>query len=129
MANGKTATLTRKTGTSEVQIETETKETDPKLPIVSPASQEPEPAASLPQLDTPVAFQKHALKGGPGEDKINVQLYINTDGTDGIRWYDEALPVSVVQAILDPRIEDFFIPIAGTSRMKSPRSTGHYLHT
>jgi hypothetical protein len=63
------------------------------------------------------------------EDTINCRIYIDGSDADGVRAFDEALPVSLVRAILNPNVADFFIPIQGTARMKPPRATRHYLHT
>jgi len=67
--------------------------------------------------------------GGDGEPQINVRLLIDGSDADGIRQYDELLPLAIVRAILDPEILDFFIPIAGNGRTKPPRTKSHWLHT
>ena len=95
--------------------------TDEKVPV---SSDTPPPAPR-----TPKELQRHVLRGGSGEDKLNVMLLIDGSDADGVRTYNEALPVSVIRALLDPDIKDFFIPIAGTDRMKPPRAKGHYLHS
>lgn len=74
-------------------------------------------------------LQKLASSKEPGEDLITVRLHLSTGDVDGIRWFDEQLPVSVVRAILDPSIPDFFIPVRGTARMKPPIARGHWLYT
>lgn len=79
--------------------------------------------------NSPAAIQRRAAKGGEGEDKINVRLLIDGSDADGIRSYDESLPVSLVRAILNPNIADFFIPIQGNGRMKPAITKSHWLHT
>ncbi len=60
---------------------------------------------------------------------LNVQLLISGSDADGVRCLNEQLPVSLVRAILDPTIDNFFIPIKGAERMKPPRVKSHWLHT
>lgn len=88
-----------------------------------PAVEEPPKARSLKDL------QKLAARGGDGESMVNVQLLIDGSDADGVRCYNEQLPAALVRAILDPQIADFFIPIKGSERMKSPRVKAHWLHT
>lgn len=103
---------------------TEPGATEPRLRAVKAPTQRQSPPP-----DSPVSLQRRAVKGSEGEDKINIRLLINGSDDDGIRSYDEQLPVSIVRAILSPEIADFFIPIAGTARTKPPRTRAHFLHT
>jgi hypothetical protein len=73
--------------------------------------------------------QRHALSGGQGEDHITVQLLIDGSDADGVRQFDETLPISVVRAILDPTVDNFFIPIEGKARPKPRAAKRHFLHT
>lgn len=86
------------------------------------------PAAPMSPL-IPVGLQRTLMQGDEDEPRINVRLYIDASDADGVRFFDEALPVSLVRAILAPQIADFFIPIQGSARMKPPRAKGHFLHT
>ncbi len=58
-----------------------------------------------------------------------MQLLIDGSDADGVRVFNEALPVALIRAILDPEVANFFIPIKGSERMKSPRVKSHWLHT
>lgn len=78
---------------------------------------------------SPADVQAHVLAGGRGEDSLNVQLYIDGSDAEGIRCYDENLPVSVIRALIDPNVADFFIPIAGHARTKPRAARQHFLHT
>ena len=77
----------------------------------------------------PVELQQHVMRGAPGEARLNVRLHIDGSDADGVRCFDETLPVSIVRAILAPNVADFFIPVQATARMKPPRAKGHFLHT
>lgn len=74
-------------------------------------------------------LQKQVLAGGRGEDLINVRLVIDGSDADGVRHFDETLPISVVQALIDPEVENFYVPIKGMGRLKPPRARQHYLHS
>jgi len=74
-------------------------------------------------------YQRHALSGAPGEDKILVRLCIDCSDADGVRAFDESLPVSLVRALINPEVANFFIPIEGAARPKPPRAKQHYLHS
>jgi hypothetical protein len=78
---------------------------------------------------TPLALQRHAIKGAPGDGQITVRLYINGNDDDAVRFFDESLPTSIVRAIISPEVADFYIPIEGRARMKPPRAKAHFLHT
>lgn len=78
---------------------------------------------------TPGEVQRHALSGGQGEDHLTVQLLIDGSDADGVRQYDETLPISVIRAILDPTVDNFFIPIEGKARPKPRSAKRHFLHT
>lgn len=80
-------------------------------------------------MRTPGELQRHVESGGMGEDHIAVRLLIDASDADGVRHFDEDLPVSVVRALLNPEVGNFFLPISGAGRMKPPRARGHYLHT
>jgi hypothetical protein len=98
--------------------------TEPRLRAVkAPVQREAAPP------DSPVVLQRRAARGELAEDKINVRLLITGSDDDGIRAYDEQLPISIVRAILSPEISDFFIPIVGSARTKPPRTKSHWLHT
>ena len=78
----------------------------------------------------PREIQRQAITGDQSaEDRINVRLLINGSDDDGIRAYDEQLPVSILRAILDPGVGDFYVPIEGSARTKPPRTKAHFLHT
>ena len=99
------------------------------------ASEQPEPPPEDRSQDVPtiplipIELQKHILRGAPGEARINIRLHIDASDADGVRFFDEMLPVSVVRAILAPEVADFFIPVQAVARMKPPRAKGHFLHT
>ena len=99
--------------------------TEPKMRAVHVPSQQQQDTPP----DDPAAIQRRVARGAQGEDRINVRLLITGSDDDGIRAYDEQLPMSLVRALLDPDIADFFIPIAGTARTKPPRTKSHWLHT
>lgn len=82
-----------------------------------------------PQKTGPQHFQRLAKSREPGEDLINVQLLIDGSDADGVRAFNERFPVSVVRDLLDPTTEDYYLPIKGGERMKSPRVKSHWLHT
>lgn len=99
-------------------------------PSPSPALASGSASSSLRAMPrTPGDVQRHALAGGNGEDCITVQLLIDGSDADGVRQFDESLPVSVVRAILDPAVADFFVPIAGYARPKARAAKQHFLHT
>ena len=86
--------------------------------------------AEAPQRSPLAQLQQIAQgKEQPEEARINVRLLIAGSDADGIRHFDELLPSSVVRAILDPEIANFFIPIQGQGRLKPPRTKAHWLHT
>lgn len=92
---------------------------------IPPAGKPPE----LPRERTLKELQRLAARGGDGEDKITVRLLIDGSDADGVRFFDETLPVALVRAILDPTIDNFFIPILGAARMKPRMAQSHWLHT
>lgn len=98
--------------------------TEPRLRAVKPAD-----GQSSPPMGDLRELQRRALAGNPDEDRINVRLCIDGSDADGVRFFDETLPVSLVRAILNPMIGNFFIPIRGDGRTKPPRARGHWLHT
>lgn len=67
--------------------------------------------------------------GSNGEDRIAVRLVIDASDADGVRHFDESLPLTLVRALLNPDVGNFFLPIEGNGRFKPPRAKGHYLHT
>jgi hypothetical protein len=86
-------------------------------------SQESTPETPI-QEPSPRELQANAVNAKPGEDNlINVRLSLSE-----IENYDEQLPESIVRALLDPDVADFFIPIEARGR-RIPRAKGHYLHT
>lgn len=99
--------------------EAETGQESPSIPVLPPQ----------PSKRTPKDLQRITVQGGSGEALLNVRLLIDGSDADGIRAYDELLPVSVIHAILDPEVKDFFILIQGTARPKPPRCKGHWFHT
>ncbi len=107
-----------------------TKSTNPdKEQPATPAPETIERPLSPPDaVRTPKDLQRLAASG-QGEDMINVQLIIDGSDADGVRAFNESLPANLVRAILDPEVADFFIPIKGSERMKSPRVKSHWLHT
>jgi len=74
-------------------------------------------------------IQRRALTGGGNEDHVTVRLCIDASDADGVRFFDESLPVSLARALIDPTVGTFFIPIQGNGRMKPPRARSHWLHT
>lgn len=125
-----TSTVAEQSVVEQTTAPTETTDdapaTEPRLRAVK--AKMPAPAQPAPP-DSPAALQRRAAKGGEGEDKLNVRLLIDGSDADGIRAYDEQLPVSLVRAILDPQVADFFIPIQGNGRMKPAITKSHWLHT
>lgn len=119
-----TRTITRpRLQTARLQQPEERSATSPTLSDGSASSS----LRAMPR--TPGDVQRHALAGGNGEDCITVQLLIDGSDADGVRQFDESLPVSVVRAILDPAVADFFVPIAGYARPKARAAKQHFLHT
>jgi hypothetical protein len=90
--------------------ETETT-TDPRIPVVKRAS-----------LTTPERLQYILLHPTEDYDRINVRLIL-----DETNHYDELLPVEVVQGLIDPTVDDFFILIKGHQQI--PNAKGHWLQT
>lgn len=90
-------------------------ETEVKKPVQPPAR--------------PTLADLQRVARGTEETRINVRLYIDSSDADGVRHFDESLPVSLVRAILDPGVGDLFIPVQGNGRLKPPRARGHWLHT
>lgn len=84
---------------------------------------------SSPPLARPTLADLQRVARGSDETRINVRLYLDSSDADGVRHFDEALPVSIVRAILDPGVGDLFIPVQGFGRLKPPRAKGHWLHT
>lgn len=103
---------------------TEQNATEPRLRAVKAQT----PAQPAPP-ESPATLQRRAARGGESENTINVRLLIDGSDADGIRAFDESLPVSLVRAILDPQVADFFIPIQGNGRMKPAITQSHWLHT
>ena len=82
------------------------------------------------QSMTPSALQREAERASASVEKIAVRLILaSPSDADGIRHYDEELPIQLVRGILSPTVADFFIPIEGAARTKPPATKKHYLHT
>lgn len=71
----------------------------------------------------PDAMQELSHQQDAPVERINVRLIL-----DEMHSYDEALPVDVVKALINPNVADFFIWIS-KKLTDPPRCKGHLLHT
>jgi hypothetical protein len=109
---------------AEQATESTEQATEPRLRALKPSG-----GQSVPPLDGLRELQRRAVAKDHSEDTINVRLCIDGSDADGVRFFDELLPVSLVRALIDPAIANFFIPVRGDGRTKPPRARGHWLHT
>lgn len=60
---------------------------------------------------------------------ISVRIFIDGSDADGIRYFDELLPVSTVRTLLDPLAPAFFISVQSPARLKPPTVKKHLINS